>query len=395
MVVKRRKKVFLKLLSKTQTIKTFSVALALVLALLNLEVAFAEPSEVVEISAPRAVLMEEKTGKILYEKNPDEKCEIASVTKIMTLLLTAEAIDGGEISLGDEVTCSAEASSMGGSQIWLKEGEKMTVEQLLKAVCISSANDASYALAEHIKGSHKAFVSAMNKKAKELGMENTNFKNCTGLDEEDHYSSARDVAIMSRELLKHDLILNYSTIWMDDLRGGETQLVNTNRLLKTYKGAVGLKTGTTDKAGKCLSAVARRDGLSLIAVSLGDKESKARFQSAKELLDFGFSEYFFYEPKSIDDELSPVKVSLGTEKELTIYAKYPLGFVLPLNEKQNISQRVFIDEEITAPIAKGQSVGKCEVVCGEKVIGEYPICASRDIEKITVGKAFIKLLSSL
>ena len=357
-------------------------------------VGFAEEIPGLEILAPRGILMEEKTGKVLFEKNPDERCSIASVTKIMTLLLTAEAIDSGRISFDDLVSCSPEASSMGGSQIWLKEGEKMTVQELLRAVCISSANDASYALAEHVKGSHKAFVNAMNERAKELGMENTHFKNCTGLDEEGQFSSARDVAIMSRELLKHDFILDYTTIWMDSLRGGETQLVNTNRLIKTYKGAIGLKTGTTDKAGKCLSAIARRDGLSLISVTLGDKTSKDRFNSARELLDFGFSEYFFYEPKEIDDQIFPVKVSLGTRDYANVFAKYPTGLVCRLKDKEKISQRVILEEKVLAPITRGQSLGRCEIVCDDEVIGEYPICSSMDIEKLTIGKAFLRLLSA-
>ncbi|MEG1994275.1 MAG: D-alanyl-D-alanine carboxypeptidase family protein, partial [Oscillospiraceae bacterium] len=234
-----------------------------------------------ESAAPYAILIEQSTGEVLYEKNADEQLPPASITKIMTLLLTMEAIERGDISLEDKVTTSTEASKMGGSQIWLKEGEVMTVNELLKAAAISSANDASYALAELIGSSHDGFVGMMNDRAKELKMNNTHFVNCTGLDADGHLTTARDIAIMSNELIKHDKIREYSTVWMDSLRDGATQLVNTNRLIKTYKGTTGLKTGTTDLAGKCLSATAQRDDFALTAVVLGLKTSEERFQTAR------------------------------------------------------------------------------------------------------------------
>ena len=355
----------------------------------------ASPQDDLALACPRAVLGDYETGEILYSKSPDEKCSIASITKIMTLILVAEALENGEISLGDEVCCSREASSMGGSQIWLKEGEKMTVEQLIKAVSISSANDAAYALAEHIKSSHSAFVNAMNKKAKAIGMENTSFKNCTGLDEEGHYSTARDVFLMSRELLSHSSILTYSKIWMDSLRDGKTSLVNTNRLIRFYKGATGLKTGTTDKAGCCLSASASRDGLSLISVTLGDKTSKERFSSAKALLDYGFSEYAFFEPKRIDNELSAVKVCHGVSDLVSLYARYPKGIVIKKDEKSQLSQEISIEEKADAPIKRGDKLGSCNIYSGDKLILSYDICALDSVPRLSLGLAFKRLLGAI
>ncbi|HAQ63275.1 MAG TPA: D-alanyl-D-alanine carboxypeptidase, partial [Ruminococcaceae bacterium] len=251
------------------------------------------PQMQVEVRAKSALLMEASTGRVLMAQNADERLYPASVTKIMSMLLVVEALENGKIQLTDVVTASANASKKGGSQIWLKDGEQMTVDELLKATAVASANDACTALGEYIAGSDDAFVKLMNDRAKQLGMNNTNFDNCTGLDDtaDSHYTTAYDIALMSRELLKHDLIRNYSTVWMDTLRNGETQLVNTNKLIKSYDGATGLKTGTTSKAGCCVSASAERDGLELIAVVMGSDNSNDRFNSARAMLDWGFANY--------------------------------------------------------------------------------------------------------
>ncbi len=243
------------------------------------------------ITAPAGVLMEAQTGKILYENNPHEQRPCASVTKVMTLLLVFEAIDSGKLSLDTTITASEHAASMGGSDIWLEPGETMSADDMIKATVVASANDAAVALAEQVSGSEESFVEQMNNRAKELGMKDTVFKNCNGLDEDGHITSAYDVAVMSRELIKHEKIFDYTSIWIDYLRGGKTQLVNTNKLLKTYKGITGLKTGTTDDAGCCISATATRDGMSLIGVVLGCDNGKQRFADAAALLDYGFANY--------------------------------------------------------------------------------------------------------
>ena len=241
----------------------------------------------VEVPAKSAILMEQSTGQVLCEMNADEQMPPASITKVMTLLLVMEAVESGRLSLEDTVTCSPHASSMGGSQIWLEVGEQMTVQDLIKATAVASANDASVALAEKVAGSEDAFVVMMNERAEQLGMTGTHFVNCTGLDAPGHLTTARDIATMSRILIQHPMIREYSSIWMDSLRGGETQLVNTNKLVRFYDGATGLKTGTTDGAGSCLAATATRNGLSLVAVSLGSATSDERFQSARNILEYG------------------------------------------------------------------------------------------------------------
>ena len=256
-----------------------------------------------DVSAPYAILVEPTTGTVIFEKNADERVAPASVTKIMSLLLIMEALERGEIQLDDQVACSEHASSMGGSQIWLEVGEVMSVDDLLKAVAVGSANDATVALAEFLAGSEDAFVRMMNERAAELGMTNTNYMNASGLDEDDHYTSARDTTIVAAELIKHPLIINYSTIWMDTLRDGETELVNTNRLVRFYQGITGLKTGTTDHAGCCLTATAERDGLALIASVFGSTTSSERFSAARTLLDFGYANYVILTPKTPSEEI--------------------------------------------------------------------------------------------
>ena len=284
-----------------------------ILALMGAVLLLSVSARAVEVSAPSALLMEKETGTVLFAKNEHEKLEPASVTKIMTLLLTMEAIDGGTLRYEDTVTASPHACSMGGSQIWLKEGERLTVDEMLKAVCVVSANDCAVALAEHLAGSEEAFVERMNRRAAELGMNDTTFKNACGLPVEGHVTSAYDIALMSRELmLRHPDIRRYTTVWMDTLRDGASSLVNTNKLVRFYDGTTGLKTGSTNAAGYCISATAERDGMELIAVILKGKTSPERFADAQTLLNYGFASYAL---KTVipDEPLPPVPVTLGTQ----------------------------------------------------------------------------------
>ena len=347
------------------------------------------------ITAPSAVLMETSTGKILFEKNSHEKRPCASVTKVMTLLLVFEAIDSGKISFDDTVTASEHAASMGGSDIWLEAGEVMSVDDLIKATTVASANDAAVALAEHVSGSEEAFVESMNARAKELKMNDTTFKNCNGLDEEGHITSAYDVAIMSRELIKHKEIFNYCTIWMDTLRGGETQIVNTNKLLKTYNGITGLKTGTTDDAGCCISATAERNGFKPIAVVLGAASGKERFADAATLLDFAFAGYTSVKPELPKGLESSVEVSNGMEKEIPVKADISGSFLVAKGQEKNIESKIKMNEEIKAPIKKGDTLGKIYYYLDGKQIGEYDIKAQGDVAEITFGGDFSLLLQYL
>lgn len=347
------------------------------------------------LPARSAILMEQSTGKILYEMNADEKIPPASVTKIMTLLLTMEAIESGKIKIDDMVNASEYSCSMGGSQIWLKVGEQMSVDDLLKAVAIASANDAAAALGEYIAGSNDGFVSMMNARAKELGMENTHFVNATGLDSPEHLTSARDIAIMSRELIRHPKISEYSTIWMDSLRGGATELVNTNKLVRFYNGATGLKTGTTDGAGSCLSATATRDGLSLISVVMGCPTSNDRFASARGLLDFGFANYQAVTPQKIDAELTPVSVLRGVEDSVMPTYSEPAKLVIEKGQENMLTQEITLVPNLEAPVLKGQVVGKVQVLVSGELAGEYNLTASQEIVRMTFPRAFLKLGKSM
>lgn len=343
-----------------------------------------------EITAPAAVLMEEGSGKVLFEKNSHEIRACASITKVMTLLLVFEAIDSGKISMDDMVTASAHAASMGGSDIWLEEGETMTVDEMIKATVVASANDAAVALAELIAGTEEAFVEKMNQKAKELGMNETTFKNCNGLDEEGHLTSAYDVAVMSRELIKHPDIYNYTSIWMDNLRDGKTQIVNTNKLLKSYTGITGLKTGTTGQAGSCISATAKRDGLSLIAVVLGSETGTERFKDAAKVLDYGFANFARYEPK-IDEEIAPVTVKNGMAPQVLCSADLSGNFVIEKGNGSGVTYEINMNEEIEAPVAKGDSLGKIVFKMGDEVLAEYPVVAQNDVEKMNFWSVFAVL----
>ncbi|MDD6489183.1 MAG: D-alanyl-D-alanine carboxypeptidase [Clostridia bacterium] len=348
-----------------------------------------------EITAPSAVLMDAETGEILYEKNPHEVRACASITKVMTLDLVMEAIDGGKISLDDTVTASAHAASMGGSDIWLEQGETMTVDEMIKATVVASANDAAVALAEYICGTEDEFVTQMNKKAQQLGMKETVFKNCNGLDEDGHVTSAYDVALMSKDLIKHKKIFEYSGIWIDYLRGGKTQLVNTNKLLKTYNGITGLKTGTTSQAGSCISATAERDGLSLIAVVLGSATGKERFSDAAKLLDYGFANYAMYVPAVPENAVCDIKVKNGMKPTVRTTADVSKPFLIAKGSDSKITAEVSLKDEVDAPVKKGDKLGKIIYKNDKDKIAEYPITAANSVEQISFWSVFSILFRTL
>lgn len=348
-------------------------------------VVFAESNTDLGLNAKSAILMEESTGNILYESNPDERLPIASVTKVMTMLLIMEAVDSGKISLDDMVTVSENAMSYGGSTMFLETGEQLTVNDMLKGIAVASANDGCVAMAEHLAGSESAFVDMMNEKAKKLGMENTHFMNTNGLDEDDHYSSARDVAIMSRELMKHEMIFNYTSIWMDTLRGGKFQLANTNKLIRFYDGANGLKTGSTSKALCCLSAAAKRNDMQLIAVVLGAPTSAERFASAKSLLDYGFANYAVNTQITAGDEVQNIAVEKGVDKEVGVVAGDSCSTLVKKGQEDNITKEIKIDETITAPIEAGQKIGTMTISRDGEVIADIDLNASSAVEKKGIG----------
>lgn len=348
--------------------------------------------ESIELSVPAAVLMEPKTGKILYEKNAHEVRCCASITKVMTMTLVMEALDSGKINLTDTVAASEHASSMGGSDIWLEPGEVMTVDELSKAVMVASANDAAVALAEHVCGSEDIFVTEMNRKAKDIGMADTVFKNCNGLDEDGHVTSAYDVALMSRELIKHKKIFDYTSIWMDYLRDGKTQLVNTNKLLRSYKGITGLKTGTTSQAGSCITATATRGNLSLIAVILGATSGKDRFKDAATLLDFGFANYNMLQPVVDESIFEPVKVLDGMKPEVAVEAHVGAEVLVPKGKEHCIDSSMEIASEVTVPVKKGQRLGRLIYKLNDEIVAEYEIVAAEDVEAINFSAIFKDLL---
>ncbi|PWM37070.1 MAG: D-alanyl-D-alanine carboxypeptidase [Clostridiales bacterium] len=347
------------------------------------------------LTAKSAILVEQSTMQVLYEQNPDEKLAPASITKVMTLLLVMEAIDNGQLSYEDTVSCSDYASSMGGSQIWLEPGEQMTVHELLKATAVASANDAAVALAEKIAGTEAAFVDKMNKKAHELGMVNTSFRNCTGLDEDGHYTTARDVAVMAGELLRHPKITEYTSIWMDELRSGETQLVNTNKLVYHYPGTTGLKTGSTDNAGKCLCASANRDGMGLISVVLSAPNADAQFGDSRKLLDYGFGNFMSAPIQSPDSELGALRVLRGVREQAELYTEPPETVVIPRAQEGKLAYEITLPESVTAPVEQNQTVGRVVVHIDSKEICSFPIKTREEVKKMTFLRALGKLGGSL
>lgn len=349
-----------------------------------------------DLPCQAAILVDLGTGAVLYEKNADEQRAIASITKVMTLLLTFQALEAGRVQLTDVVPVSEHAYGMGGSQIWLEPGEQLTLEEMLKAICISSANDAAVAVAEYIGGSEDAFVQQMNAEAARLGMTGTHFENACGLDETGHLSTARDVAVMSREmLLHHTEIADYCTIWTDTLRGGETQLVNTNKLLRSYQGITGLKTGTTGGAGVCISASAERDGLGLVAVILGAPSSKDRFDAARTLLDYGFANYQSLTAELPADAPKTLPVARGAEETVELNYTAPGSFLAAKGDDAQLEVQLALPESVEAPVAAGQQLGTVTVLRGGQTLAEYPVAAANDVAALSFGLCFRRLVEAL
>ena len=367
---------------------------AVLVPLLGLLPGKAEALEL-EVAGKSAVLMDVATGTVLYESNPHEALAPASVTKVMTMLLIMEAIDSGKIGWDDMVTASEAAAAKGGSQIYLKVGETMSVSDMLKSIAVSTANDCACAMAEHIAGSEAAFVDRMNTRARELGMNDTNFVNCTGLDDDDsakaHRTSAYDIALMSRELLKnHPMIKKYTTIWMDTVRGGAFGLSNTNKLIRFYQGATGLKTGFTTGAGYCLSASALRDGMELIAVVMGAQTSQARNAACKSLLDYGFANFAVISPELTETE--PVPVRLGRQDSVDVKLGDSASLLIDKSQKSAVTMDVQLEPEVTAPVSQGQRLGTLTVKSGEQVLSQVPLVAAEPVDRLTWGSLFLRVL---
>lgn len=366
--------------------------------LLGLTPGAAAEGPAVELRSPSAILIDAATGAVLFEKNADERREPASVTKVMTLLLVMEALDSGQIGWEDRVTASAAAAGKGGSQIYLEEGEQLSMDEMLKSVVVSSANDCATALAEHVAGSEAAFVGRMNARAAELGMTNTHFVNCTGLDDEpearEHLTTARDVAIMSRELLKHDAIRRYTTIWMDTVRDGAFGLSNTNKLVRFYQGATGLKTGYTSRAGHCLSASAQRDGIELIAVVLGADSSTHRFEDAKALLNWGFANYTLIDPmEGLLPE--PIPVKLGASETVTPVPEELGPILLEKSRAGSVSRELELPEGVEAPVEAGQVLGVLRVRAGEDLLAELPLTAAEPVPRLNYWQIWLRVFLSI
>ena len=372
-----------------------SLPLALLLLVGAVPAAGAQGDSALSLSCASAVLMEKETGTLLFEQNAHEKLEPASVTKVMTLLLVMEAVDSGRITLEDTVTVSAYAAGMGGSQVYLEEGEQMTVGEMIKCVTVVSGNDCAVALAEHLAGSETAFVSLMNQKAQELGMTDTTFLNCTGLPAQGHVTSAYDIALMSRELMKnHPSIQDYTTIWMDSIRGGQFQLSNTNKLIRWYQGATGLKTGSTDAAGYCLSATAQRDGMDLIAVILKAPTGDARTAAAQALLNYGFANYTLLDVFP-SQALPPVDVILGRQDTVQPVLAQPSRVLVEKSAVDSISTRLELCQDVEAPVEEGQILGRMVVLQGEEELCTIPIAAHAAVERLTLPGIFTRLLRKL
>lgn len=353
-----------------------------------------DTSKAFDLKAKASVLMDIDSGNILYEKNIHEKLPIASITKVMSMLLVMEALDSGKITYEDMVPVSEHSYDMGGSQVYLKPGEEFTVLEMMKAVAIHSANDATVALAEKISGSEDAFVAMMNEKARELGMNDTNFLDCTGLTDDNHYSSALDVATMSRELIrKHPKVLEITSVWHDTFRNGLFSLDNTNKLIRSYQGANGLKTGFTTKAGHCLSASAKRNNLQLIAVVLGEPDSDTRFAEAKKLLDYGFANYDVSQVNKKGEEVGAIDVKKGVELSVKGVYKEDVNLLLKKGENAKIKREVKMDEALTAPVKAGQKIGTVTFkTADDKVVGEADIVAEKDVKKASFIRLFFRMV---
>ena len=347
-----------------------------------------------QVAGKSALLMDIATGTVLYEQNAHEKLAPASVTKVMTMLLIMEAIDSGKIGWDDTVTASETAAAKGGSQVYLKVGETMTVTDMVKSIAVSSANDCACAMAEHLAGSEAAFVEQMNRRAQELGMKDTNFVNCTGLDDDEnakaHLTSAYDIALMSRELMmKHPDIQKFTTIWMDTVRDGAFGLANTNKLVRFYPGATGLKTGFTSGAGYCLSATAQRDGMGLIAVVMGAESSKDRFAACKSMLDYGFANYALVDPQVTEGE---VAVKLGKQDMVKAVPAEPVQILVDKAQSNQVQIHTELEAEVTAPVSKGQRLGTLTVKVGEQTVKEVPMIAEIGVERLSWADLFVMLL---
>ena len=384
----------------TKTVmRGFCLGLAVLLLCLQSVYTAAEPSAQVDtevatqlVEAESGILMEASTGEVLYEWEPDKRLQIASVTKVMTMLLIMEALDSGKIHKEDMVTVSENAASMGGSQVFLEVGEQMSVDDMLKAIAVASGNDAAVAMAEYIGGTHEAFVEKMNKKAQELQCENTHFINCNGLDEtQEHYSSARDIAKISRELIKHQGIFDYTTIWMDSLRNGSFGLSNTNRLIRFYPGANGLKTGSTSAAKYCLSATAERDGMQLIAVVLGAPSTAERFNSASSLLDYGFANYAVANADTVDMTLPSLPVQGSTVSVIPIEIKDG-AFIVKKGNQDKVEKEVTLEPDVKAPVAAGDKLGEVIFRIEGEETARRDIVAAADAERIGTLQMFRKIL---
>ena len=372
----------------------FLVAVAMLVGLLPLCANAVE----LNVAGKSALLMDVATGTVLYESNAHAPLAPASVTKVMTMLLIMEAIDTGKIRWDDMVTASETAAAKGGSQIYLKVGETMSVADMVKSIAVSSANDCACAMAEHIAGSESAFVDRMNSRAKELGMHDTHFVNCTGLDDDDaakeHLTSAHDIALMSRELLKnHPDIKKYTTIWMDTVRDGSFGLSNTNKMIRFYTGATGLKTGFTSSAGYCLSASAERDGLELIAVVMGCETSQDRFAACKSMLDYGFANFALVSPQMTEQPAVPVK--LGREKTATAVPGENASLLIDKSQRDLVTTEISLEECVTAPVSRGQRLGTMTVRAGEQILAQIPLVAEKSVSRLTWGALFLRVFKQI
>lgn len=352
-------------------------------------------SDTLNLESASAILIEQSTGQVLYEHNSHEPLRPASVTKVMSILLIMEALDSGKITLSDSIPCSENAASMGGSQIWLDPRETLTVDEMLKAICVASANDCVVAMAEYIAGSEEAFVQMMNDKAKELGMNDTTFKNCHGLDEDGHVTSSYDIALMSRELLsKHPQITQYTTIWTDTLRDGKSELTNTNKLIRTYKGATGLKTGSTGLALYNLSASSTRDDLSLIAVIMKAPSTKVRFAEAQKILDYGFNTFSFKQFGKKEEVVKTLAVNKGVLATVDAILSDNAGTLIEKGKDKNIEQSLILEDSVSAPITAGQKLGEISFVLDGKTLSTVDIVAKNDVEKINLFSMSKKVIYS-